>query len=47
MEDHGDQPKLNARQTRWLVILNEFEFEIKYIKGNENKVVEHSTEGFK
>ena len=35
-----DQPTLNARQTRWLEFLCEFDFEIKHIKGKENKVVD-------
>jgi hypothetical protein len=34
-----DQPKLNARQARWMVLLSEFNFEIKHIKGKENRVV--------
>jgi hypothetical protein len=34
-----DQPKLNARQARWMALLSEFDFEIKHIKGKENKVV--------
>ena len=33
-----DQPTLNARLARWLEFLCEFDFEIKYIKGKENKV---------
>ena len=33
-----DQPTLNARQARWLELLCEFDFEIKYIKGKEKKV---------
>ena len=28
-----NQPKLNARQARWMDILSEFDFEIKHIKG--------------
>jgi hypothetical protein len=28
-----DQPKLNARQARWMDLLSEFDFEIKHIKG--------------
>jgi hypothetical protein len=28
-----DQPKINARQARWMGLLNEFDFEIKHIKG--------------
>ena len=35
-----DQPTLNARQTQWLEFLCEFYFEIKHIKGKENKVVD-------
>ena len=35
-----DQPTLNARQARWLKFLCEFDFEIKHIKGKENKVVD-------
>jgi hypothetical protein len=34
-----DQPKLNARQARWMDLLSEFDFEIKHIKGKENRVV--------
>ena len=35
-----DQPTLNARKARWLDFLCEFDFEIKHIKGKENKVVD-------
>ena len=35
-----DQPTLNAKQTRWLQFLSEFDFEIKHIKWNENKVAD-------
>ena len=35
-----DHPTLNARQARWLEFLCEFDFEIKHIKGKENKVVD-------
>ena len=35
-----DQPKLNARQARWLAFLSEYDFEIQHIKGKENKVVD-------
>lgn len=44
MSDHNgsmylfDQPNTNARKARWLAMINEFEFEIKYIKGKENMV---------
>lgn len=34
------QANLNVRQARWLAFLNEFEFEIKHIKGKENKIVD-------
>ena len=33
-----DQPNLSARQARWLFFLSEYDFEIKHIKGKENKV---------
>ena len=35
-----DQPNLNARKARWLAFLGEYDFEIKHIKGKENKVVD-------
>ena len=35
-----DQPNLNAKQARWLAFLSEYDFEIKHIKGKENKVVD-------
>jgi hypothetical protein len=35
-----DQLKLNARQARWMALLSEFDFEIKHIKGKENRVVD-------
>ena len=31
---------LNARQARWLGLIIEFSFEIKYIKGKEKKLVD-------
>ena len=34
-----DQPKLNALQARWMA-LSGFDFEIKHIKGKENRVAE-------
>jgi hypothetical protein len=34
-----DQPTLNARQSRWFQFLCEYEFDIKHIKGKDNKVV--------
>eukprot|EP00253_Pinus_taeda_P016360 PITA_16360 len=33
-----DQPNLNVRQSRWLETCIEFDFDIKYIKGKENRV---------
>jgi hypothetical protein len=33
-----DQPTLNARKIRWLEFLCEYDFDIKHIKGNEDKV---------
>jgi hypothetical protein len=33
-----DQPTLNARQSGWLGFLSEYDFDIKHIKGKENKV---------
>ena len=35
-----DQKNINARQARWLAFLSEYDFEIKHIKGKENKVVD-------
>ena len=35
-----NQPDLNARQARWLAFLSEFDFEVRHIKGKENKVVD-------
>jgi hypothetical protein len=34
------QPTGNARKTKWLEFLSEYDFEIKHIKGKENKVVD-------
>eukprot|EP00253_Pinus_taeda_P022840 PITA_22840 len=36
-----DESNLNARQARWLAMINEFEFEIRYVKGKENKVEDY------
>ena len=33
-----DQQNLNARLARWISFLSEYHFEIKHIKGKENKV---------
>jgi hypothetical protein len=35
-----EHPTLNARQTRWLEFLGEYDFDIKNIKRKENKVVD-------
>eukprot|EP00253_Pinus_taeda_P025539 PITA_25539 len=35
-----DQPNLNVSQARWLDTLSQFDFEIRYIKGKENRVVD-------
>jgi hypothetical protein len=35
-----DQPTLNARKNRWLEFLSEYDFDIKHIKGKENKVAD-------
>jgi hypothetical protein len=35
-----DQSTLNARKTRWLEFLCEYDYDIKHIKGKENKVVD-------
>jgi hypothetical protein len=35
-----EQPTLNGRKTRWLELLSEYDFDIKHIKGKENKVVD-------
>jgi hypothetical protein len=43
--DHSDlkylfeQPTLNARKTRWMEFLSEYDFDIKHIKGKKDKVV--------
>jgi hypothetical protein len=34
------QPSLNARQSRCLEVLNEYDFDLKHIRGKENKVVD-------
>ena len=35
-----EQPDLNAMQTIWLAFLSEYHFELKHIKGKENKIVD-------
>ena len=34
------QPYMNTRQARWFAFLSEYHFELKHIKGKENKVVD-------
>jgi hypothetical protein len=34
------QPNLNARQSRWLEFLSEYDFDIKHILGTENNMVD-------
>lgn len=46
MNDHSglrylfDQMNLNTRQARWLTMISEFDFEIRYIKGKDSRVVD-------
>jgi hypothetical protein len=35
-----EQPNLNSIQKRWLEFLSEYDFDIKHIKGKENKFVD-------
>jgi hypothetical protein len=35
-----DHPTLNARKTRWLEFISEYDFDIKHIKGKEKKVAD-------
>ena len=35
-----DQPDMNARQARWFSFLSKYHFELKHIKGKENKVAD-------
>ena len=35
-----DQQNMNIRKARWLAFFREYDFEIKHIKGKENKVVD-------
>ena len=34
------QSGLNARKERWTAFLNEFDFDVRHIKGKENKVAD-------
>jgi len=46
MSDHSglqylfDQSNTNGTQTRWLATISEFNFNIRYIKGKEEKVAD-------
>lgn len=46
MSDHNgirylfEQLNLNARQARWLAMISEFDFDIRYIKGMKNIVAD-------
>jgi hypothetical protein len=35
-----EHPTLNGRQSRWLKFLNRYNFDIKHVKGKDNKVVD-------
>ena len=35
-----DQQNLNTRKSRWLAFPGEYDFEIRHIKGKENKVAD-------
>lgn len=35
-----DQPNPNSRKSIWLAMINEFDFKIRYIKGENNRVVD-------
>ena len=35
-----EQPDLNPKQARWLAFLSEYHFELKHIKGKENKIAD-------
>lgn len=39
-----EQPKLNAKQAKWLAMLDEFEFEIKYMRVRRTKWLMHLAE---
>jgi hypothetical protein len=42
-----DQTKCNARQARWMALLSNFDFEIKHIKGKENRMVDSLSRSIK
>ena len=39
LTSYFSQPTLNARQARWVDFLGNFDFEIKHLKGKENRVM--------
>lgn len=41
-----EQSNLNSRKARWLEFIYEFEFEIKHVRGKENKVVDALKKNF-
>ena len=40
LTNYFSQPTLNTRQARWADFLSGFDFEIKYLKGKENRVAD-------
>jgi len=40
LTNYFKQPTLNARQARWSDFLSSFDFEIKHLKGKENRVMD-------
>lgn len=42
-----DQLNLNAQQARWLAMINQFDFEIRYIKHNKNRVTYALSSGYR
>ena len=40
LTNYFSQPTLNARQARWADFLSGFDFEIKHLKGKENRVAD-------
>jgi len=40
LTNYFSQPTLNARQSRWVDFLSGFDFEIKHLKGKENRVAD-------
>jgi len=38
--NYFNQPTLNARQAQWVDFLSGFDFEIKHLKGKENRVAD-------